>query len=244
MLESEENVIPEGKILKTSITKAELADLPAMPCRGKVIVVDSNEQVESAVATLSSYELIGFDTETKPSFRRGEKHFVSLLQLSTGEETFLFRLNMIGMPDGVRKLLEEERPKKIGLSIHDDFLNLKRKFPLEPKGFVELQEFVKIYNIADNSLSRIYAILFEHRISKGQRLSNWEAPILTLHQKEYAALDAIACLDIYNHLAANGFDYKQSKYYRLFDDPNYLIQTQKEENSTTTKPKKKKDNAK
>lgn len=208
-----------SKIWKTSITKAELAELPIATYKGKITIVDTTENAHAATEVLRAAGTIGFDTETRPSFRKGEHHFVSLLQLSITSETFLFRLNHIGMPDCVRELLEDETLTKIGISIHDDFLNLNKKYPLEPRGFIELQTYVKEFNIADNSLSRIYGILFEQRISKGQRLTNWEAPVLTEHQQEYAALDALACLHIYYHLRDKGFDYKQSKYYREFDDP-------------------------
>lgn len=209
-----------GKIWKISITKAELAELPAAPYVGKITIVDTPEIAVTASEILRKAGTIGFDTETRPSFKRGEQHFVSLLQLSTTSESFLFRLNRIGLPDCVRELLEDETVTKIGISIHDDFLNLHKRYPLEPRGFIELQSYVKQFNIADNSLSRIYGILFDQRISKGQRLSNWEAPVLTEHQQEYAALDALACLHIYYHLRDKEFDYKQSKYYREFDDPS------------------------
>lgn len=207
------------KVWKTSITKTELAALPAENYVGKITVIDKAEDADAAAAVLAAADMIGFDTETKPSFRRGERHTVALLQLSTLSECFLFRLNRIGLPDSVCALLEDENKLKIGVSIHDDFLNLHKKFRLEPKGFIDLQTYVKEFNIADNSLSRIYGILFDKRISKGQRLSNWEAPVLTQHQQEYAALDALACLTIYNYLRSAGFDYTKSKYYREFDDP-------------------------
>lgn len=221
MENSESTVTPQiPKIWKTSITKAELAELPAETFAGTITVIDTPEAVENAVSLLASSDIIGFDTETKPSFRRGEHHFVSLLQLSTPDHCFLFRLNKIGLPEKVAAILEDASLLKIGLSIHDDFINLNKKFKLEPQGFIDLQSFVKEYNIADNSLSRIYGILFDKRISKGQRLSNWEATELTQFQKEYAALDAIACITIYRHLTTVGFDYRTSKYYREFEDPN------------------------
>lgn len=214
------NVTP-GRIWKTSITKTELAELPAEEYKGSIKVIDKEEDAELAVEALKRSPIIGFDTETKPSFKRGERHSVALLQLSTPTETFLFRLNLIGLPSCISALLEDESKLKIGVSIHDDFLTLRKKFRLNPKGFIDLQTFVKEFNIADNSLSRIYGILFGKRISKGQRLSNWEAPVLTQYQQEYAALDALACLTIYSHLKEHGFDYRTSKYYREFDDPNY-----------------------
>lgn len=218
---NEETAAP-GKILKTSITKEELGALPAETYAGHIHLIDTEEAAAAAAEILSHESVIGFDTETKPTFRRGEHNTVSLLQLSSVHDTYLFRLNHIGLPECVSLLLENENILKIGVSIHDDFLNLHKKFRLEPKGFVDLQSYVKEFNIADNSLSRIYGILFGKRISKGQRLSNWEAPVLTQHQQEYAALDAFACLTIYYHLKENGFDFHKSKYYREFDDPAYL----------------------
>lgn len=207
------------KVWKTSITKGELANLPAETFTGKITVINDEESAEAAARVLGASGLLGFDTETKPSFKRGERHLVALLQLSTAEESFLFRLNNIGLPKSIAEILEDENITKIGLSIHDDFLSLKKRFDIEPKGFVDLQQFVKDFNIADNSLSRIYGILFGKRISKGQRLTNWEASKLTQNQQEYAALDALACLNIYNHLQTTGFDYKKSQYYREFDEP-------------------------
>ena len=176
------------KVWKTSITKGELANLPAETFTGKITVINDEESAEAAARVLGASGLLGFDTETKPSFKRGERHLVALLQLSTTEESFLFRLNNIGLPKSIAEILEDENITKIGLSIHDDFLSLKKRFDIEPKGFVDLQQFVKDFNIADNSLSRIYGILFGKRISKGQRLTNWEASKLTQNQQEYAAL--------------------------------------------------------
>lgn len=205
------------KVWKTSILKEELAHLPAATFAGSISVIDKQEDAEKAIGILAKENEIGFDTETKPSFRRGEKHEVALLQLSTRKECFLFRLNKTGLPECVKMILENPEILKIGVSIHDDFLNLRKKYDLEPCGFIDLQAFVKDYGIADNSLSRIHGILFGKRISKGQRLSNWEADTLTPHQQEYAALDAVACLDIYDFLRNGHFNYKDSKYYRQFD---------------------------
>lgn len=217
--DTQENTPAGIKVWKTSITKVELAELPVAVYQGKITLIDTLEDAAKAAEVLSRTSLIGFDTETKPSFRRGEHNTVALLQLATLDEAFLIRLNHIGLPKCISDVLEDENITKIGVSIHDDFLNLHKKFELEPRGFIDLQNYVKQFNIADNSLSRIYGILFDKRISKGQRLTNWEAPNLTPHQQEYAALDAVACLHIYNKLQSEGFDYKKSKYYREFEEP-------------------------
>ena len=178
-------------------------------------MVDSKEDADSAARILAQETLIGFDTETKPSFKRGQSHQVALLQLSTHSTCFLFRLNHIGLPESVKDVLENENITKVGLSIHDDFHNLHKMCALNPGGFIDLQTYVKQFLIADNSLARIYAILFGHRISKGQRLTNWEADELSSHQQAYAALDALACIRIYDHLNAGKFDPEASPYFKI-----------------------------
>lgn len=203
---------------KVSISKEELATLPIASYPGRIVMVDSDEDVINAVDTLRKETVIGFDTETKPSFKRGRSNNVALLQLSTHETCFLFRLNHIGLHDQVRSLLEDSNILKIGVSIHDDFHNLRKLYNLEPAGFIDLQSYVKDFEIADNSLARIYAILFGRRISKGQRLTNWEANHLTNHQQEYASLDAYACIQIYDLLTSQGFNPAQSPYYRPVED--------------------------
>lgn len=195
-----------------TIAKTELAKLPAVAYNEKIILVETENDLEEAVADLKREGIIGFDTETKPSFKRGKVYNVSLLQLSTRSTCYLFRLNIYGLPDSIKDILEDSSILKIGLSIHDDFHNLHKVYSINPDGFIELQNFVKKYNISDNSLSRIYGILFGHRISKGQRLSNWEATELSTHQKAYAAMDALACLHIYDYLISGKFDPEKSQY--------------------------------
>lgn len=190
-----------------TISKEELSTLPAAVYEGNIILVDTPDAAKKAAAKLKKERLIGFDTETKPSFKRGQSHQVSLLQLSTHTECYLFRLNHIGLTKEVKEILEDKNILKVGLSIHDDFHNLhKISSGFNPEGFVDLQQYVKQYLISDNSLARIYAIIFGKRISKGQRLTNWEAEELTSHQQAYAALDALSCIRIYDYLSEGRFD--------------------------------------
>lgn len=198
--------------MKISISKQELAELPAAHFKGKITVIDDTSLVEEAVERLSASDLLGFDTETRPAFKKGQNHQVALLQLSSDTECYLFRLNKIGLPDALKQLLEAADKKKIGLSLHDDFRNLKKNFDLNPEGFVELQQYVEQWNIVDKSLSKLYAILFGERISKGQRLSNWEAEHLAESQQHYAALDAYACVRIYQELSNGNFNPDSCKY--------------------------------
>ena len=184
----------------TKISKEQVAELETAVFPGRIIVIQSESEAEKAVSYLEKFELIGFDTETRPSFTKGVVRKIALMQLSTNDTCFLFRLNLIGIPECLIRLLIASDITKIGLSLKDDFAAIRKRIQLEPKGFIELQSFVKKFGIEDNGLQRIYAILFGERISKGQRLSNWEADILTEAQQKYAALDAWACLQIYNNL--------------------------------------------
>jgi len=183
-----------------TITKEQLAELPKETFDGKIIVVDHQDQVAEAVAFLSRHKAIGFDTETKPAFKKGQNHKVALMQLATDEVCYLFRLNRIGYPHTLVQLMSNPDIKKIGLSLRDDFAAIRQRSIRKPENFIDLQLFVDKFGIEDNSLQKIYALLFGRKISKNQRLSNWEAPQLTPAQQAYAAIDAWACLRIYNHL--------------------------------------------
>ena len=186
--------------------------MPEVKYPGKVILVDSAAKSRSALSYLNRVSQIGFDTETRPSFQKFRHYNVSLAQISVDDECFLFRLKQIGSIENFIKFLENPDIQKIGLSLKDDFHSLAKLTPFNPQGFVELQSFVKDYQIADNSLQKIYGIIFRNRISKNQRLTNWEAPELTENQQNYAAIDAWACQRIYNHLVAGHFDPAQSPY--------------------------------
>lgn len=195
-----------------SITKQQLAELPVVVYQGHINVVEREDQLQSALEFLSMQQAVGFDTETRPSFRKGQTNIVSLMQISTAERAFLIRLNKVGFTDGLKRFIEDPAVTKIGLSLKDDFFMLHKLAEFTPGGFVELQQMVKEYGITDCSLQKIYGIIFGERISKSQRLSNWEGAELTAAQQAYAALDAKACLNIYNHLSSGKFDPKKSPY--------------------------------
>ena len=203
-----------------SIDKQVINEMPLVNFEGHIHVIDAVSGVKSAVMALRTASVVGFDTETRPSFKRGEHHTVALLQLSTNTDAFLFRLNKTGMPDPLKHFLEDESIVKVGLSTTDDFHQLARMSNLHPGGFIELQQLVKQYSIIDMSLQKIFAILFRQKISKGQQLSNWEAPKLSDAQQRYAAIDAWACLRIYEFLNANGFIPQQSPYWREITEEN------------------------
>lgn len=202
-----------------TIGKEHLATLPAAEFPGKIVLVDNSQKLNEIIKELRNVPLLGFDTETRPSFKRGLSYDVALIQLSTQDTCYLIRTKEVGFPKELIGLIENPDIIKVGLSLHDDFHNIKKVVNIDPKGFIDLQPYVKEFKIADNSLSRIYGILFEERISKGQRLTNWEAPELTESQQHYAALDAYACLKIYNYLREGKFRPQESKYLVIPPDP-------------------------
>ena len=198
-----------------SIPKEVLNSLPTAVYPGgiqAVTVVDTEEKAEDALAKLSQCRYLGFDTETRPSFQKGQVNKVALLQLSTGEHCYLFRLNRQGIFEMVKPLLEDPSIIKIGLSVHDDFSSLRRRGDMNPEGFLDLQDYCKAFHIADISLQKIYAIVFGKKISKSQRLTNWEAEHLNDSQQIYAAIDAWACLELYRYLRSGLFRPYESPY--------------------------------
>lgn len=198
--------------MNISISKQQLAVLPAAHYCGRIVVIDKQENADEAVAELRKADLIGFDTETRPSFKKGQSYNVSLIQLATADSCYLFRISKIGLPDSLRNLLQDSDKTKIGLSIHDDFRNLNKLCSIEPGGFIELQQYATRWNIIDKSLSKLYAILFGQRLSKTQRLTNWEADTLSDAQQHYASLDAAACIKIYEYLHGGKFHPEDSPY--------------------------------
>ncbi len=183
-----------------SIDKAVINSLPIESFSGNIYVVDTVADARKAIEKLRQVSILGLDTETRPSFRKGKVNKVSLIQISTYNECYLFRINKIGLMEELLELLTDANIMKIGLSLKDDFSVLHRVGDFEPHNYIELQELVKRYGIIDMSLQKIYAIIFGKKISKSQRLSNWEAPTLSVPQQYYAALDAWACLHIYDAL--------------------------------------------
>lgn len=200
-----------------SISKEELSVLPTVEFPGKITVLDNVGDARAALRYLRKCGTVGFDTETKPNFRKGQTNTVSLIQISTLDHSFLFRLNKLGFFQEMREFMETDDVVKVGLSLRDDFHVLHRIAAFEPQNFVDLQAVVKTFRISDSSLQKIYGILFSGRISKSQRLSNWEAAELSPGQQNYASIDAWACLRIYNLLTDGGFDPAESAYLHPID---------------------------
>lgn len=186
-----------AKIIYNHINKNWISKYPIVKFSGRIVVVLNAQEADKAVSFLLSQPLLGIDTETRPSYKKGKQNNVALLQVSTPEVCFLFRLNIIGMTDSIIRLLENKDVVKVGVSLNDDLRLLHKNGEFEPGSFIDLQNCINNIGIEDKSLQKLYANLFHKRITKGQQLSNWEADILTESQKLYAATDAWACINIY-----------------------------------------------
>ena len=191
-------------MFKESITPKELEKIDFATCPGKIIVIDSvGAEFNRAIAYLREQKVIGFDTETRPTFSPDQPRYsVSLLQLSGPDKSFLFRINKIGMHRRLCNLLSSDKVIKVGAAIHDDIRGLQKHREFVPAGFVDLQKIVWDWGIRDKAVKKMAAIILGIRISKTQQLSNWEAEKLSESQCKYAATDAWVCREMYMKLQA------------------------------------------
>ena len=182
------------------ISNEQTALLPAVEFRGEIHIVEHERDIAAACKTLAEQPVIGFDTETRPSFRPGVTFRVSLLQLSTPTVCYLFRLNKIPLAKPILQLFEDRRILKIGADVAGDLRSLRQIRHFRDGGFVDLQGIAPEWGIGEKSLRKLSAIVLGRRVSKAQRLSNWEAATLTDKQQLYAATDAWVCTRIYEQL--------------------------------------------
>lgn len=206
--------------------KKKLPLLPRVVFPGKIIVVVSEEAASLAVDFLLTQKILGIDTETRPSFTRGKIYKVALLQVSTYDTCYLFRLNVLANSPSVKRLLEDTTVPKIGLSLHDDMHSLSKRMTFKRGWFIDLQDIIVNLGIEDKSLAKLYANIFGERISKREQLSNWEADVLGQKQMKYAATDAWVCINIYE------------EYLRLIETGDYELEIVPEEEKETAQNEK------
>lgn len=185
-----------------SITSEEANKMPLKAFEGDIILVDEYDDLSEAVQYLKNYSVLGFDTETRPSFKKGKVNDVALLQLAANSKTFLFRINKIGLPVEIIDLLKNPNIVKVGAAIKDDIRGLQKLNDFDANGFLELQDYVSNFGIESFSLKKLSAIVLNFRISKRQQVSNWEAETLSSGQLRYAATDAWVSLKIFEKLKA------------------------------------------
>lgn len=180
-----------------TISNEEVSALPKLEFTGKIVVISSDEELSHWLPQLASDRVLGFDTETKPTFRKGELNSIALLQLANAHLALLIRLRHTGIPKQLVSLLQDASILKIGAAIHDDLKSLQKVKAFTPQGFIDLQNIVADYGIGELGVRKMAAIVLGKKVSKSQQLSNWNAPTLSDAQQQYAAIDAWACREIY-----------------------------------------------
>ena len=186
----------------STISNEDVAQLEPVRFDGRIVVVETVRDLLRACGVLSAQKIIGFDTETRPSFTSGMMNKVALLQLSTDDVCFLIRLNKVPLDKALIAILQNENIAKVGAAVQNDIaaLNALRRF--KARGFIDLQNEVGRFGIEDRSLRKLSGIIIGKKVSKAQRLSNWEAQTLTPQQQQYAATDAWVCIELLRRLQA------------------------------------------
>ncbi len=198
----------ENNKYQENISVEELSACELSWFKGEIVLVEEIRTFHEVFPRLLGEEILGFDTETKPTFKKGRKNKVSLIQLSTGSLACLFRINKLGLPDELIDLLSDPDVVKAGVAVHDDIRFLKGVKKFDPSGFVDLQNFVKDFGIQSSGLKKLAAIVLGFRISKRQQVTDWEAEQLSQAQQVYAATDAWVCHQIYQKLTDGHVLYK------------------------------------
>ena len=195
-----------NNIFKPTISAEEVSRLRLKAFEGRITTIFREDQVESALQIIEGHTVVGFDTETKPTFKKGEYNHVSLMQIALPDHVLLFRLNTIPLGSELTTLLANAGVLKVGIALADDIKSLQKLSPFEARGFLELNKAVKPIGIESNGLKKLTATILGYRISKSAQVSNWENKRLTEKQIRYAATDAWVCLEMYNRLVSLGFD--------------------------------------
>lgn len=179
------------------MTKEEINGCPMEGWTGPISVIRTGEELESAMARLGGQTLLGFDTETRPAYHKGESYHPSILQLAGDREVFVFQINHLGLAEPLRKLLADPAVIKAGVALDYDIRELKRLAHFKAASFVDLGDVAKGAGIKNHGLRGLAAVLLGFRISKGAQTSNWAKDILEPHQIRYAATDAWVGREIY-----------------------------------------------
>ena len=190
--------------MKLHISKSEINELPMRGYDGSIHLIRTPEETAEAAKKLQRETLLGFDTETRPAFRKGESYRPSLLQLASGDAVYLFQLKTTGLPEELRNILTDPGILKAGVSIKDDLNELRKLAAFEPAGFIELAQHAKQAKIKNLGLRGMGALLLGFRISKKEQVSNWARKELTPSQITYAATDAWVGREIYRHMDGLG----------------------------------------
>lgn len=189
----------------TSITKEELNTLPLGHYQGQIVLAYDEDTIDRAMDEIAQYAIVGFDTESKPTFKKGQQRHLGLIQIATDKKVFLLRTHEVGMVDSIHRFLEDASVHKVGIGLSDDLQLLSKLKSTQFEGFIDLNNLMPELGAERIGARNLAAMILEFRISKSAQTSNWEAKVLTPKQMTYAATDAWICLEIYHKLQAWGY---------------------------------------
>ncbi|MCK5468277.1 MAG: 3'-5' exonuclease domain-containing protein 2 [Cyclobacteriaceae bacterium] len=187
------------------ITKQDINDLPLFKYEGKTVIAADEKQIDKAIFEIEKHDLVGLDTETKPTFKKGQFNHVALIQIAVPEKVYLLRIHRVGITNTLANFFSNDQIIKVGIALDDDLIALNKRRRFNPGGFLDLNKIAPTLGIENIGARNLSALLLNFRISKNQQVSNWENPILTRHQIKYAATDAWICLEMYNKLNYWGY---------------------------------------
>ncbi len=187
------------------ITKQDINDLPLFKYEGKTVIAADEKQIDKAIFEIEKHDLVGLDTETKPTFKKGQFNHVALIQIAVPEKVYLLRIHRVGITNTLANFFSNDQIIKVGIALDDDLIALNKRRRFNPGGFLDLNKIAPTLGIENIGARNLSALLLNFRISKNQQVSNWENPILTQHQIKYAATDAWICLEMYNKLNYWGY---------------------------------------
>jgi ribonuclease D len=192
-------------MFEKKITKQEINELPLFKYEGKTVIAATEAQIDKAIFEIEQYDTVGFDTESKPTFKKGQFNHVALVQVAIPGKVYLLRINRVGITTTLARFLSNKKIKKVGIALEDDLIALKKRRRFVPGGYIDLNKIAPTLGIENIGARNLSALLLNNRISKNQQISNWENQTLTEPQIKYAATDAWICLEIYNKLKYWGY---------------------------------------
>ncbi|HVV53487.1 MAG TPA: 3'-5' exonuclease [Polyangia bacterium] len=184
-------------MLPRAITREQLLALPIGRYEGEVTLVATPGQLDQAREELRAERIVGLDTETRPTFRKGESHLPCLLQAATARRVLVFQLPRLDCSAAAAALLGDPAVVKAGIGLTYDLGQLKRLFPFEATAVLDLGEVAKRHGLLQSGVRNLAGLFLGFRIPKGAQTSNWAAPRLSEQQLRYAATDAWACRELY-----------------------------------------------
>jgi ribonuclease D len=191
-------------MLKKEITKEEINQLPLFTYEQQIVITRDEKAIDKVMKDISKSTIVGFDTESKPVYKRGQFNRVSLMQLALPDVVYLLRLQKTGLTDSLIQLMENDRIIKVGIAIDDDLMALKKRRSFNPAGFKDLNKIASDAGFLSIGAKKLTAMILGKRISKRQQRSNWENPKLSEQQIAYAATDAWICQAIYLRFMEDG----------------------------------------